>query len=135
MKLCHVERLQQDERTCTGCRKHSLHHTKPVSSYVVSYDLQLKGRLYVVTSIIRENGKRINRTCIFFYVYTSFVSARVHCHYVIPSYHSNEMLSVNTQHEHNLRSILQTTQKSFVPVYRVYSVRIYNILMWIRELQ
>lgn len=66
----------QEERTCIGCRGRILHHSKPVSTYVVSYDLELKGRLYAVTSNVTENGKGINSVCIFFYVYTSFVSVR-----------------------------------------------------------
>jgi hypothetical protein len=77
-----------------------------------------------------------NKQCLPILLHISkFVSVRFHCHYVIPGYHSNEIPSVNTLHEHTQCSRLQTTQKSFVPVYRVYSVRIYNILIWIREQQ
>jgi hypothetical protein len=72
-------------------------------------------------------------TCVCVCVYTYFVGVWFIIVIVISSYHSNELLSINTLDERNLCSRSQTIEQHFVSVYRVYSVSIDNILMWVCE--
>jgi hypothetical protein len=59
-----------------------------------------------------------------------------HCQYAILGYHSEEMSRVNMLHEPKLHVCgrSRTNRQYFVSVYRVYSVSIDNILLWVCEL-
>jgi hypothetical protein len=74
-------------------------------------------------------------TYIYIYVYSCVCFVReIHpCPYEISGYHSNELSSVNIFLEHKLYTRSRTSKNYFVSVYRVYSVSIVNILMWICE--